>query len=122
AEAGRHPRRAAAAGGLVRSARQGSVRDTAAVLVQWLAVQRLLARARGGQGVQLIEEGPLQTLWTLGLRSSAADDARLTDSVDAAARPDLLVVVDAPLDVVLGRLGHRASRHSRTQQLARDAQ
>ena len=34
--------------------------------------------------------------------------------------PDLLVVVQAPLDVLLRRLDDRPSRHSRTQRLAPD--
>jgi hypothetical protein len=34
--------------------------------------------------------------------------------------PDLLVVVDAPLDVLMSRLESRPSRHSRTQRIAVD--
>lgn len=122
AESTGHPRRTASMGRLVQSIGQESMRDTAAGFVQWLAVQRLIVRARHDHGVHLIEEGPTQTLWTLALRASTNEGARLLDRVDAAPRPDLLVVVDVPHDVVLDRLGRRGSRHSRTQQLAQQAQ
>ena len=68
-EVARHPRRGVAAVRGVRATGPASVRDGVAGTVQWLAVQRLVARSRHGWGVQLMEEGPLQTLWTLGLRS-----------------------------------------------------
>ena len=93
------------------------MRDGVAGTVQWLAVQRLVARSRHGWGVQLMEEGPLQTLWTLGLRSR--EDVLSGPWPDLAdeARTDLLVVVDAPVELSAARLGARRSAHSRTQRL-----
>jgi hypothetical protein len=117
AELAHHPRRGVAAVRGVRATEPSSARDGVAGTVQWLAVQRLVTRPGRGQGVQLMEEGPLQTLWTLGLRSG--EDVLTTALPDLAeeARPDLLVVVDAPDELLSARLGARGSVHSRTQLL-----
>ncbi|HYJ68136.1 MAG TPA: hypothetical protein VEX15_10810, partial [Nocardioidaceae bacterium] len=40
----------------------------------------------------------------------------------ASARPDLLVVVEAPVGVIRERLAARSSRHSRTQRLDAESQ
>jgi thymidylate kinase len=94
-------------------------RDGLGLLAQWLSVRRLHRSARSRPGVSLLEEGIVQTVWSLGLRAppGGTDPARL---LDAEAAPDLLVVVEAPLDVLLRRLDDRPSRHSRTQRLAVD--
>lgn len=116
-EFARHPRRGTAAVRGVRATGPASVRDGVAGTVQWLAIQRLVARSRHGWGVQLMEEGPLQTLWTLGLRSREdVLSGPLPDLADEA-RTDLLVVVDAPVELSAARLGARRSVHSRTQRL-----
>jgi thymidylate kinase len=94
-------------------------RDGAGLLAQWLTVRRLHRLGRSRPGVSLLEEGTVQTLWSLALRA----DPERTNRARALATdltPDLLVVVDAPLDVLLRRLDERPSRHSRTQRLAVD--
>jgi len=93
-------------------------RDGLGLLAQWLTVRRLQRAARSAPGVWLIEEGTVQTFWSLALRAPAhgVDLSRLLTS----GAPDLLVIVDAPLDVLLRRLDDRPSRHSRTQRLAAD--
>jgi hypothetical protein len=93
-------------------------RDGLGLLAQWLTVQQLQRRARARPGVWLLEEGSVQTVWSLALRASApgADVAGLLE----VRPPDLVVVVEAPLDVLLRRLDDRPSRHSRTQRLAAD--
>ena len=66
-------RRAAAV--LVRS-RQEARRDTAAVLTQWLATERLASRGSAAtNGVRLLEEGLSQTAWTASLRAGRLDRA-----------------------------------------------
>jgi thymidylate kinase len=116
-ELGLHPRRGVAAVRAVGATAPGSARDRVAGTVQWLAVQRLVTRSRRVRGVQLMEEGPMQTLWTLGLRSG--EDVLTGTLPDLANEgpPDLLVVVDAPVELLSARLGARRSVHSRTQQL-----
>lgn len=104
----------------IASVRQPSRRDTASVLAQWLAVCELSAAARGTDGVHLLEEGPRQTLWTLMLRSPDTLPRGLLEGLPAAARTDLVVVLDVPVEVVEARLLRRASKHSRSQHLAPD--
>ena len=116
AELARHPRRGVAAARAVRSAGPATARDELAGVVQWLAVQRLLARAHRRPGVHLVEEGPVQTLWTLGLRSAGGPPGP-----PAGDGPDLLVVVEAPLELVSARLAARRSVHSRSQRLGEAA-
>jgi hypothetical protein len=116
-EVAHHPRRGVAAVRGVRATGPASVRDGVAGTVQWLAVQRLVARSRRGSGVQLMEEGPLQTLWTLGLRSREdVLSGPLPDVADGAGT-DLVVVIDVPVELSAARLGSRRSAHSRTQRL-----
>ena len=117
---------AAAAGDPVATARvvravagsRPTPRDGLGLAAQWLTVRGLQRAARARVGVSLVEEGVVQTLWSLALRAPE-DGAGVPRMLDAWS-PDLLVVVDAPLDVLLGRLESRASRHSRTQRLAVD--
>ena len=73
AEALSHPRAALTAARAVAGSGQQSWRDATAGTVQWLVVGRLVRRARRAAGLHLVEEGTLQTLWTLGLRARRAD-------------------------------------------------
>ncbi|MGH3413548.1 MAG: hypothetical protein ACRDPH_10765 [Marmoricola sp.] len=113
----RHPLRSAGVLRAIRALGSASSRDAAAGAVQWLAVQRLVAQARRLPGVTLVEEGPVQTAWTLALRARGDLRPLLRCLAEGCALPDLLVVVDAPTGVVSRRLGGRPSRHSRTQLL-----
>jgi len=118
----RHPLRTATSAWWIAGSQQESARDAVAGLVQWLAVQQAITAARRGPGVQLFEEGVVQTLWTIGLRARRDVVRRLAETLPAALRPDLLVVVEAPVDVVRDRLAVRPSRHSRTQRLDAEGQ
>ncbi len=122
ARAARHPVLTASSARWIAASRQEEARDAVAGLAQWLAVQQAVSLARRDQGIHLFEEGVVQTLWTIGLRARRDVVRRLVDSHPIEARPDLLVVVDAPVDVVRERLAGRSSRHSRTQQLDGRAQ
>ncbi len=112
----RHPLGSARALGGLHPITGGTSRDRVAGAVQWLAVQRLLARARGRPGVTLLEEGPVQTAWTLALR--ADPEKAGVGHWPQGNQADLLVVVEAPVAQVSRRLSTRRSRHSRTQRLA----
>ncbi|MGH3387137.1 MAG: hypothetical protein ACRDO1_21340 [Nocardioidaceae bacterium] len=120
-EAARHPICTVGSARRVALA-QGSARDSVAGLAQWLAVQRLVARSRRHDGVHLVEEGAVQTLWTLGLRARRDVTGPLWAALNPLARADLLVMVDATVDVVVDRLARRESRHSRTQHLTVEQQ
>lgn len=118
-----HPLWALGSGADIAGVRQPSRRDTASVLAQWLSVCDLTARARRAPGVHVLEEGLLQTTWTLLLRADGGaclPPPRLWASVPAPSRSDLVVALDVPAEVVEARLAGRTSRHSRTQQLPPD--
>jgi hypothetical protein len=120
AELVRHPVQGADELRAIRRMGPVPARDALAGAVQWFAVKRLEARASRTVGVQLLQEGPVQTLWTLALRARRRHDglALLMGRRDVP-REHLVVLVDAPLDLVSNRLDARTSRHSRTQLLAR---
>lgn len=120
-ESTRHPLRTSAAASAVLASGQSRPRDTVAVLAQWLAARDLVAASRRAPGVHLFEEGVLQRLWTLGLRSDHDVSQRLWRNLDPARRTDLVVVLDLPAAEAVARLRGRRSRHSRVQLLAPDA-
>jgi energy-coupling factor transporter ATP-binding protein EcfA2 len=103
------------------SVRNRSARDNAATLVQWLAVADLIRTARHAPGVNLLEEGLVQTAWTLLLRSHQSlesfDPRQLFQAVPPVAHSDLVLVVDVPVRMAADRLAGRSSMHSRTQLL-----
>lgn len=103
------------------AARSPDVGHAASRLVQWLVTQRLLERARAAGGLHVFEEGTLQALWSMGLRARPAAVPPLLRLLDdrrfSSAEPDLVVLVEAPVEVVRARLQARSSRHSRTQRL-----
>lgn len=111
------PRWALAACTDIATVTQPSRRDTASMIAQWLAVCDLSARSHRSAGVHLLEEGLVQTTWTLRLRSDVVPPPRLWASLPAALKSDLVVLVDVPVATAQGRLERRASRHSRSQML-----
>ncbi len=116
-QAGRHPGRGMALARSVHASSVGSARDAVAGTVQWLAVQRAADRARRRHGVHLLEEGPVQTVWTLGLRAGRDVASGRLPALAAHTRTDLVVVVEAPVALAAERLRERSSIHSRTQRL-----
>jgi hypothetical protein len=98
-----------------------SAGDAASRSIQWLVTQRVLDLATRRGGVHVFEEGVLQALWSIGLRG---DPEPLLESLEDGAtpwiRPQVLVVVNAPLEVAASRLDARPSSHSRTQTLPPD--
>jgi hypothetical protein len=84
--------------------------------VQWVATQRLMAVSRSTPGVHLFDEGVTQALWSLGLRGDPSPTLEaLRRRVGQWDHPDLVVVLDLPIELVDVRLSQRRSRHSRLQ-------
>ena len=84
----------------------------------WLLIQAQLSKARGAEGIHLLDEGLLQALWSVGLRGDVDGVLeRLGRPPRRWAGPDVVVEVDAPLETVSDRLRARGSNHSRTQHL-----
>jgi AAA domain len=106
---------------IVHSGQEGELVGTLARVSHWVTTQRLLADARHAGGLQVLDEGVLQALWSLGLRGDVTGLVRRLERSEGWRRPDVLVMVEAPLSVALTRLGERSSAHSRVQQLGADA-
>jgi AAA domain len=94
--------------------RQRSTRDRLARPANLLVVRDAVRRARRRPGVSVLDQGPLQEWWSAGLRG---DRARVLEAAaaDAAECSDLLVRVDAPIDLLVERLGRREQRQSRLE-------
>ncbi len=107
--------------GLAVARAERSAGDAVSRSMQWFVTQRVLDRAIRRGGVHVFQEGVVQALWSIGLRG---DPERLLEVLEAGdapwIRPQLLVVVNAPVEVAAARLGARRSSHSRTQALAAD--
>lgn len=99
------------------AAGQHDGRDAVARPVQWLVNQGLLARARRGTSVHLLEEGLVQALWSVALRGGVKRLLGVLETSAAWEEPDVVLVVEAPLDAVRRRIEARSSVHSRTQRL-----
>lgn len=115
-----HPAGAVRAGLAVARAERSSG-DVVSRSLQWFVTQRVLDRATPRGGVHVFQEGVLQALWSIGMRG---DPEPLLEVLEAGAtpwiRPQVLVVVNAPMEVAAARLAARRSSHSRTQALAPD--
>jgi len=113
----RHPLGTVDSTRLIASVGQPSRRDTVAGVAQWLAVRDLVSRAHRVPGVHLLEEGIIQRTWTIALRARSDPSQGIWRGLPSRSRSDLVLYVDAPVALAESRLGQRASRHSRTQQL-----
>jgi thymidylate kinase len=93
---------------------QAAVRDRFARPANLLVVRDAVRRARARAGVHVLDQGPVQEWWSAALR---ADDARVLRwaAADPAPSADLVVRVDAPLDVLAARLARRNARQSRLE-------
>ena len=94
--------------------RQRSARDRVARPANLLVVRDAVRRARRRPGVSVLDQGPLQEWWSAGLRGDR-DRVLAAAAADLAERSDVLVRVDAPLDVLVDRLGRRDQRQSRLE-------
>lgn len=106
---------------LIRSGQRRRV-DNARLLYNGLFLAGLLRRARSRSVVELLDEGIYQLLWSIGLhgRESALREysPMLLDGAAAAASlPDVVVVVEAPLEEVHVRLESRGSRAGRVDRM-----
>lgn len=114
----RQPVRSADAMRRIAGSGQGGAGPITSRWVQWVATQRLMAVARSTPGVHLFDEGVTQALWSLGLRGDLSTIlAALRQTVGRWEHPDLIIVLDLPIELIDRRLSERPSRHSRLQDL-----
>jgi len=106
---------------LVRS-RQESRFDVARLAYNWLFLVGLLRRARARRAVELLDEGIVQQLWSIGFAGGdgvirECSTELLEASASAQPLPDIVVFVEAPLDLVESRLEARRSRAGRLDRM-----
>jgi hypothetical protein len=104
-------------GRAVLRSRQPGPADVAGRFLQWQVAQSLLADRHDGADVQIVDEGPVQCLWSLGLRGDPDPALRVLEAAVRWRSADLLVVVRTDPEVAAARLSTRRSRHSRVQAL-----
>lgn len=121
AEIARHPFHAGRAARAVAATRQRTAADLARTLANWLYVGALLRRGAGAAEVRLVEQGLAQALWSIGFSAGhlAWADVISRHGVLVLA-PDLVVLVQADLDVIRGRLASRGANVRLEQALERD--
>lgn len=115
--AARHPVLTARVAGAVARTGQPGLPDVAGRLVQWQVAQALLAGAHPASDVRVLDEGPVQALWSVGLRGDVTPALHALDASAGWRSADLLVVVRIDLAAAAARLTRRRSRHSRLQDL-----
>ncbi|GAA1329790.1 hypothetical protein GCM10009647_068570 [Streptomyces sanglieri] len=94
---------------------QASTADRIRVGFNLQYVARVLVRARSTPGVTLLEQGPYQGVWSVGLRSSI-DWSLIFDRFDqflSRTAPDLVVLVEADTDTIVNRLRSREGGDTR---------
>lgn len=89
-------------------------RDRIARPLNLLVVRHAVRRGHRRRGVHVLDQGPIQEWWSAALR---ADEARVLAhaATDQADRADLVIRVDAPIDLLVARLEHRGPRQSRLE-------
>jgi thymidylate kinase len=98
---------------------QRRAQDVPRRLLNWLAVQGVLRATPEHPDVRILDEGVAQALWSIALWGDADGVlAVLARDADSWRRPDLLVVLDTPVELAHARLRERATSHSRVDRIA----
>jgi hypothetical protein len=106
---------------LIRSGQENPF-DVVRLSYNWFFLLGLSRRARSRAAVELLDEGIVQQLWSIGfaggeraIRECSA--TLLRGSAGAHAIPDVVVVVEAPLEVIESRLVTRRSGAGRVDRM-----
>jgi len=111
----RRPRTALSLTRILSSTNQASAVDRIRVGFNLQYVAGVMARTRSTPGVALLDQGPYQGVWSVGLRSSTEWDL-LLDRFDlflSRTAPDLVVFVEADTDTIVERLRSREGGDTR---------
>lgn len=120
----RHPTSPVRVGRALIRSRQQSRFDVARLSYNWFFLVGLLRRARARPGVELLDEGTVQQLWSIafaGGEDVIRDCSRelLEASPTAQPLPDVVVLVEAPIGLVESRVEARRSRAGRLDRMER---
>ncbi len=120
AAGGVEPGSARIVAGVALRSGQRDRRDQIARPANLLVVRHALRRARRRPGIHVMDQGPLQEWWSAALRADPERVLALA-AADPAERADLIVRVDAPIEVLVARLEARGPRQSRLEALESEA-
>jgi hypothetical protein len=106
---------------LIRSHQQSRV-DVVRLSYNWFFLVGLLRRARARPSVEVLDEGIVQLLWSIGFAGDEQVVRERSSELLAASAfplplPDVVVVVEAPLVLIESRLEGRASRAGRVDRI-----
>jgi thymidylate kinase len=85
------------------------------LLFNWLYVNAATARAWGREELRILDQGIGQGLHSLALQAGRVDGAVLRTVLAASERPDLVVLVEAPSEVVAARMRERSDHRTATE-------
>ena len=105
----RSPRSAIEATRTIRATEQPTTADHVRVSFNFQYVAGVVTRARLALGVTLLDQGPYQALWSIGLRSPAGwgDLLDRFEGLLPRIAPDLVVLVEADVETIEDRLRSR---------------
>jgi thymidylate kinase len=118
----RHPTAPVRVGHALIRSRQQSPFDVARLSYNWFFLVGLLRRVRARPGVELLDEGTVQQLWSIAF-AGGEDVIRdcstelLRASPTARPLPDVVVLVEAPIGLVESRVEARRSRAGRLDRM-----
>jgi hypothetical protein len=118
----RHPTSPTRVGRALIRSRQQSRFDVVRLSYNWFFLVGLLRRVRKRPGVELLDEGTVQQLWSIAF-AGGEDTIRecstelLEASPTARPLPDVVVLVEAPIGLVESRVKARRSRAGRLDRM-----
>ena len=118
----RHPTSPVRVGHALIRSRQQSRFDVVRLSYNWFFLLGLLRRVRAQPGVELLDEGTVQQLWSIafaGGEEAIRECSRemLEASPTARPLPDVVVHVEAPIGLVESRVKARGSRAGRLDRM-----
>ena len=82
-----------------------------------LRLSRIWREAALAGDIVLFDQGFIQAVYTFALLARSADPERIGRALDVVPEPDLVVRLDAPLEILEARLAERRRRQGRIEQL-----
>jgi AAA domain len=121
AEAIRRPRNTWHVFRALRRSGQRARLDPMRLAYNWLFLSGLLRRARTRPVVELLDEGIFQLLWSVGFAGAEGSmrecSVMLLQRPASEVMPDMVVLVEAPLETVQARVAARGSRAGRVDRM-----
>jgi hypothetical protein len=111
------PHRALAGARRARAFTQPGETTHLRLLFNWFYISDLMAASLPPYKVAILEQGVGQALYSFALRADRIDPGCFRALLQVVRRPDLVILVQAPADVVRERIRNRAPFHSPVESL-----